>query len=1437
MADTVDGLVIEIESTSNGTAGAQLEALARNLETLKKAVSGSTPLKTFSKNYQELINTINTSQVDVVKLEGLRAVSQVVRGFENVKTGNSQVRSFAKNYVELANSINSTDINTVKLEGLRAFGQVTTGFNSIKISPSIARQLNNLYTVMESMSVQGTENLLKMSTSLSSLNGVKISPSVGNQLERIAKFAQNIEGQNYTSLNSLIDALNRIQFVGAGSAENLKTVSTSLKQTASAARTATSSTKKFNTVLANIRVRTLALVRVTQMITRATTKALSVYGDYVETLNLFKMAMGEAGSEAYEFAEKCQELLGIDLTQWMKAQGVFNSLAVGFGIASDKAAVMSQNLTQLAYDISSFYNIDVDSAIEKVRSGFSGQIRPVRDLGYDLSQVKLEAIAVSLGIDKSVKSMTQAEKSQLRYIALMTQLTHVQGDLARTLNSPINQMRILQAQLEQMYRAIGLTLLPILNKVLPYLNAILRVIKMIAMEIAEMFGIVLPTLSGETVTSNLGVDVEDLTDDLEDATGAAEKLKNTLASFDQINLITSSSGGSGGSGSTATVGGDLDIDLPTYDFLGDAAENKAQEIAEKMMKSLRPAINMIEDAIKFTVDNLDHIEYLLLNMAVVTIGKKLIDSVMSACKWFNELNDVVKGIGLVVIGVQLAYEGGKNLAKGNILQGILEATVGAGALALGGWFLFGTAGLVISLPLALTFTYLGYQNEKNQQYIDYINDITFAYDDAKGSLDDLTKSWGNFTSGIANTEWLEKYSTSQKEYLGNVGISIANLQVAYAQGLIGTDYYVESITNKFGELKEAVLGYLDESKQAITEQLNGSLGVFLLTLGYTQEEINAMLDASTSNISADMNSIAQEVAVARAEFEQTGNIDKFQEVVDAAAEKMKKYYGEAGMMATSVKTFNDSMDVLKNGINLESLDDVLDSISQINSDYDTALGKLTEERNKTVEYFNTFVGGMPPEMQARYQGVIDSVNTYFDQQEEKLKSGYDDTMGYLTDEAVGKWEKIFDKEGLDGLKVYYDEFFREFSSTVESSYKKRNIPEGNTVFGQIIDLMNKADEAGRKNYVMGGQTKLNEKYQEVERLSGKFRAGLIDIEDYVALIRRFENNVPESISKAWKNAVNEQSKEGKIFADNGALIVEGTFTNYAAFSDKLPQKLQEAYDKMNTKTSVFGRTQKLSMQSAMSGIQQVISTSNAPEEMKRIMAKMNDAIKPDEFGQKGTSLKEKFLTGFKKDFTPVTTINDFKDTISRMLSGEDAKKWGEQIGVGVKFGISDGLSGTEQGVQNALQGAKTVLNNFGTASAQYWGQMSANIIAIMSALMKNPTSTANASLQAILKGMTWNMKGFAQGGFPDSADFFYANENGVPEYVGSMGGRTAVANNNDIVKGISNGVVRAITSTGIQNDVRKLASKSNTVVFAPSAEAGRVMTQSVNLYNQTGGRR
>ena len=307
---------------------------------------------------------------------------------------------------------------------------------------------------------------------------------------------------------------------------------------------------------------------------------------YVENLNLFTVSLGKYADEAKDYAEKVGEIMGIDPSDWLRAQGIFNTLATGFGVSAEKASIMSKNLTQLSYDISSLYNIKVADAMTKLQSAFSGELEPVRRLGYDLSQTKLQMIATTLGIEKQVSEMTQAEKSMIRYYALMTQVTEAQGDMGRTLETPANQLRIFNAQIEQMSRALGNVFIPLLNKVLPYMIALTKVIRDIANNIAIFFGFELPEIDYSTV-NNLGSATGDLTDEMDEANLSAKKLKNTIGGFDELNIL-------GDNKNSALNGIEFDIDLPEYDFLGSAVESKFNTIYQDMKKNIEPITNLLK---------------------------------------------------------------------------------------------------------------------------------------------------------------------------------------------------------------------------------------------------------------------------------------------------------------------------------------------------------------------------------------------------------------------------------------------------------------------------------------------------------------------------------------------------------------------------------------------------------------------------------------------------------------------------------------------------------------------------------------------------------------------------------------------------------------------------------------------------------------------------
>lgn len=219
----------------------------------------------------------------------------------------------------------------------------------------------------------------------------------------------------------------------------------------------------------------------------------------------------------------------------------------------------------------------------------------VRRIGFDLSVARLQQEAYALGIEKSVNAMTQAEKAELRYYAIMTQVTTAQGDMARTLEAPANQLRVLQAAVTQAARALGNIFIPIINIVLPYAIALANVVRMLADALASFFGFTLPEVDYSGI-ENAATGAGDLSDNLGDAAGNAQDLKKSLLGIDELNLLSAPSDAGGGAGGVgAGGGGGLGFELPTYDFIGDAVTGKVAKLVESFKEWL-PLIGAIGGA-------------------------------------------------------------------------------------------------------------------------------------------------------------------------------------------------------------------------------------------------------------------------------------------------------------------------------------------------------------------------------------------------------------------------------------------------------------------------------------------------------------------------------------------------------------------------------------------------------------------------------------------------------------------------------------------------------------------------------------------------------------------------------------------------------------------------------------------------------------------------
>ena len=344
--------------------------------------------------------------------------------------------------------------------------------------------------------------------------------------------------------------------------------------------------------------------------------------EYIETLNLFNVTMGDGADAAYKYAESVQSLIGIDIKDWMQYQGVFKNLTAGFGVASEDANVMSKNLTQLSYDMASFFNTDVETAFDKLSSAMSGQVKGLREFGIDTTVASLQEYALSKGIDTSVRSMTQAEKSMLRYNYIMEKSIDMQGDMARTLVTPANALRVLEAQLTRMKRAFGNIISVLVTQFIPYIQAMVEIVTEAATALANFFGFELPDID----YSNLGSGFSDAEEDAEGVSDTVKKIKKQLMGFDELNIISNpdEDGGSGAGGS-----GGLNMDPLEYDFLKGLDTSKMEEIKSKM-KAIFEYIPLIATGLatwkltSFITDLLfANTKVTTLKQAITLLGKKL----------------------------------------------------------------------------------------------------------------------------------------------------------------------------------------------------------------------------------------------------------------------------------------------------------------------------------------------------------------------------------------------------------------------------------------------------------------------------------------------------------------------------------------------------------------------------------------------------------------------------------------------------------------------------------------------------------------------------------------------------------------------------------------------------------------------------------------------
>lgn len=507
--------------------------------------------------------------IDSLQIEIEATSSDAASKIERLATALTNLKSSAKGGAGLTTT-------TKQLQALSNAAKLINGtnLNSQKIQ-QFASAMNSL------------ANIQKASGLSSTINALKKLPDIGTELDKadLGKFAQQMN-QVATAMRPLATEMQKVANGFSAFPIRIQKIIQSNSGLVASNNKAAKSFGVLGTGISSAQAKFGVYYIAFRQIASVMSNWVKESNDYVENLNLFTVAMGEYAEESKSYAEEVQAVMGIDPSEWMRNQGVFMQMASGFGIVSEQAALMSKNLTQLGYDLTSYFNLEggIEEGMQKLQAGIAGEVEPLRRLGIVVDVATLQQVAYNHGITESVNSMTQAEKAQLRYIAIMEQSSNAMGDLSRTIQTPANAMRILNQQIVQLRRALGNMLIPILQQVIPWVQAFVEVLTEAAQAIANLLGFELPTIDYSGI-EGVASGAADAGTALDEAADAAKKLQHYTIGIDELNIISPQQSAAADTG-VGGAGGDLGLELPEYDFLN-GLTSQTEEYKKKLKDLLK----------------------------------------------------------------------------------------------------------------------------------------------------------------------------------------------------------------------------------------------------------------------------------------------------------------------------------------------------------------------------------------------------------------------------------------------------------------------------------------------------------------------------------------------------------------------------------------------------------------------------------------------------------------------------------------------------------------------------------------------------------------------------------------------------------------------------------------------------------------------------------
>ena len=499
---SADGLVSMVNSVSRlGSANAaQAVALLPQISSyLRDFVLTMNSVGSVTFDYAGLANLIS----GITRLGGTKATQAAA----NLKPIKDQVLKF----VSGLNGIGKLSFDTTSLANLVTSITKLGGKAATSAIPNIrdlGKALNELMTTLSKAPVV-SQNLIQMTTALANLAGA------GSKV-----------GSATSSMNKGFDLF-------SGSSKKVKT-----------------SGKGIASAIGKVYATYWMLFRAMGMFR----KAMDISSDLTEVQNVVDVTFGNMKKKIEDFSKISLSQYGMSALTAKDIASRYQAMGVAMGFSQKKMSDMSIELTKLAADMASFYNVEQKDVAKSLEAVFTGQTMPLRKYGIDLTQATLKQWALNNGLNANIKSMSASEKMWLRYQYVMANSQQVMGDFARTSDSWHNQLVLLAGGFQSLGSIVGGSLI---NAFKPFVRA-LNAVMLKVIQFAEVVSNALGAIFGWKYEGGGGIsddfsDAADSADDLAGSTGDAakntKKMADNLQSFDKLNVISSSDGkGSGGSG-------------------------------------------------------------------------------------------------------------------------------------------------------------------------------------------------------------------------------------------------------------------------------------------------------------------------------------------------------------------------------------------------------------------------------------------------------------------------------------------------------------------------------------------------------------------------------------------------------------------------------------------------------------------------------------------------------------------------------------------------------------------------------------------------------------------------------------------------------------------------------------------------------------------------